>query len=101
MRSFIDRHRRADSAEAHGNPRGYRPGLDVVGYTGFIPGKYAGNVYARTFSNANHASEKLVRKNRPSDPDAHNAFVEKALRKFEESAPSNKHGNFHMYGISE
>jgi len=99
MESFIERHRKGPQPESgHNVVPGYRRGLDVVGYTGFVPGKYAGNVYARTFSNANHASEKLARKNQPADPDAHNAFVENALRKFEDSAPSNKYGNFHMYG---
>lgn len=103
VESFIDRYRRpSTSVDAKPERRSnYRAGLDVVGYTGFVPGKHAGNIYAKTFSNANFASQKLSQKLRPVNPEAHNAFVEKALRKFESVAPSNEYGNFFIYRASQ
>lgn len=102
LESFIDRHRRPSSSvdDLRRNKSKYRAGFDVVGYTGFVPGKYAGNIYAQTFSNANYASQKLSQKNRPANAEAHNAFVEKALRKFEEASPSGQYGNFFVYRAS-
>jgi hypothetical protein len=75
----------------------YRAGLDVTGYTGFIPGKYADNVFGRTFANANFASQNLKRKQNVEDPMLHDAYVEKVLRAFERVSPSSKHGNFPLY----
>jgi hypothetical protein len=86
-----------------GNMRGtkYRPGLDVVGYTGYVPGKHAGNVFAKTFSEANFASQKLKRKQMELMPPSHEAYVEKILRRFEQISPSNVSGNFGMYCASQ
>ena len=39
----------------------YRRGFDVVGYTGFVPGKNAGNVFGQTFSQSNFATQNLYR----------------------------------------
>lgn len=75
----------------------YRPGLDVVGYTGFVPGKHAGNVFAKTFSEANYESQKLNRKQLELIPPSHEAYVEKVLRRFEQISPSSASGNFGMY----
>ena len=103
VESFIDRHRRPSSSDEvkQRSNRGYRPGFDVVGYTGYVPGKYAGNIYAKTFSNANFASQKLTQKTKPVNAEAHNKFVEKALRSFEQSSPSNQYGNFFVYRASQ
>lgn len=86
-----------------GNQRGlkYRPGLDVVGYTGFIPGKNAGNVFAKTFSQANYESQKLKLKETKSVPATHDEYVVKVRRRFEELTPSNSRGNFPMYFASQ
>lgn len=90
----------ASQSEKNGRGLGYRAGLDVIGYTGFVPGKRAGNVFAKTFGAANHASQKLKRTEMPSTPQAHDAYVEKMLRKFAEISPSHSHGNFPMYRIN-
>jgi hypothetical protein len=78
----------------------YRPGLDVTGYTGFVPGKYADNVFGKTFANSNFASQKLKRKQSTADPLIHDAFVEKVLRDFERISPSNTYGNYPLYSAS-
>lgn len=72
---------------------GYRPGLDVVGYTGFVPRKQAGNVFGETFAKSNFASQKMQIKSNPS----HRSRVNKVLEGFYRLAPSNQHGNFGMY----
>ena len=75
----------------------YRRGLDVVGYTGFVPGKNTGNVFGKTFAHANHAAQKLEASHKPRLPYAHSAFVEKTLKMFEKQSPSSTHGNYNMY----
>jgi hypothetical protein len=71
----------------------YRPGLDVVGYTGFVPRKQAGNVFGETFAKSNFSSQKMQIKSNPS----HRAHVSKILEEYHRLAPSNEHGNFGMY----
>lgn len=45
----------------HINPNGihYRPGVDIPGYSGYIPGKYADNVFGQTHARANHISQAI------------------------------------------
>merc|ERR1712107_32640 len=53
------------------NPYGLvnnRRGGNVPGYTGFIPGKYAGSVYGRTFCDANVAAT-AVRRGQAGNPE--------------------------------
>merc|ERR550514_2400629 len=38
---------------------GDRTGSDIVGYTGYIPGKYADNVFGHVFARSNHISQLL------------------------------------------
>jgi|LauGreDrversion4_2_1035121.scaffolds.fasta_scaffold09687_4 hypothetical protein len=76
---------------------GYRPGLDVVGYTGFVPYKQAGNIFGETFSKSNFSSQKLQR---PLDS-SHRGRVGRIMEEFHRMSPSSDHGNYAMYkGIS-
>ena len=72
---------------------GYRAGLDVVGYTGFVPHKQADNIYGETFARSNFSSQKLAKPIQAS----HRARVNRILDEFHQIAPSNEHGNYHMY----
>jgi hypothetical protein len=74
----------------------FRPGLDIVGYTGFVPGKHADNIYGRTFSKANSLSQEIKRlqyKNSTLGKDE----VVSSLEEFKIQKPSNQSGNFQLY----
>lgn len=75
----------------------YRRGLDVVGYTGFVPAKVTGNVFGKTFSRANLAAQGIGAVCQSRFTPAHGSFIEKALRVFEENSPSSATGNYNMY----
>lgn len=78
----------------------YRPGYDVVGYTGFVPGKLADNVYGQTFSRANFASQEVKRIQYKPDL-VHQQYVESALQLFDSIRPSHSLGNFPLYSRPE
>ena len=71
----------------------YRPGLDVVGYTGFVPGKHAGNVFGQTYSQSNYTSQKL---HKPIS-NRERTRVAETLNIFNKMQPSSDHGNYEMY----
>lgn len=57
LTQMLDEHGPSCKTTSHfANPRGHskhRSGAAIPGYVGFIPGKYAGNVFASTFAEAN------------------------------------------------
>ena len=71
----------------------YRPGLDVVGYTGFVPGKHAGNVFGQTFSESNCTSQKLFK---PASC-RQRSNVSRTLEEYQRRSPSSDNGNYDMY----
>jgi hypothetical protein len=71
----------------------YRPGLDVVGYTGFVPGKNAGNIFGQTYSQSNYSSQKQYK----PVSERQRKYVADTLNRYHGMQPSSEHGNYEMY----
>lgn len=79
----------------------YRAGLDVVGYTGFVPFKTAGNVFGQTFARSNYNSMKVKFEQLKSINPARDAFVDRARNLLEGVRPSSRNGNYPLYVAQE
>jgi hypothetical protein len=87
----------APASDSTSTRKSHRNGIEIVGYTGFIPGKKTGNVFGKTFSSANMAAKSLVNDVRGRNPPASSEYVEKILKMFEKTSPSSQHGNYPIY----
>ena len=99
VQAYLERHNLSPRSVRVHNNRGlnYRPGFDVVGYTGYVPGKSADNVFGETFARADFSSQHIRKQAVSSEPRGHTDYVEQALRLFEGTKPSSVHGNFPLY----
>ena len=94
---YLDRHRaKTANSSANIDGLGFRPGYDIVGYTGFVPGKHSDNVFGQTFSRSNLLSQEIKRSQYSKEPD-HHRLVTSALQLFDGTRPSNQYGNFPLY----